>query len=167
MHFTCVHVSSLSSNTWTDHTSPAFLPAVTAPAPAGPPGQCPAPPLRPWHGTPSPGAPARPYLHSLRGTGPQLPADDLLEHVGKEADSDEQDDDQPGRPAGQQLDEHVVHPLITEERPREAADGLVGGQPEDTVPRRSPPAPSPTRAGVYAPHDSGTVGCSTSHQAGL
>lgn len=56
-------------------------------------------------------------LDFLCGAGPQLPAQDFLENVGKEADSDEQDDDQPGRAAGQHLDEHKVHPLITEEGP--------------------------------------------------
>ena len=40
------------------------------------------------------------YLDSLCGTGPQLPAQDLLENIGKEADSDEQNDGQPGRATG-------------------------------------------------------------------
>lgn len=37
------------------------------------------------------------YLDSLCGAGPQLPAQDFLENIGKEADRDEQDDGQPGR----------------------------------------------------------------------
>lgn len=39
-------------------------------------------------------------LDSLCGAGPQLPAQDFLENIGKEADSDEQDDGQPGRATG-------------------------------------------------------------------
>lgn len=57
------------------------------------------------------------YLDSLCGAGPQLLAQDLLEHIRKETDSDEQDDGQPGRATGQHLYEHIVHPLITEEWP--------------------------------------------------
>lgn len=40
------------------------------------------------------------YLDSLCGAGPQLPAQDFLENIRKEADSDEQDDGQPGRATG-------------------------------------------------------------------
>lgn len=63
--------------------------------------------------------PARqtPYLSSFRRRGPQLPAQDLLEDVREEADRDEQYDAQPGRPAGQHVYEHIVHPLVTEEWP--------------------------------------------------
>lgn len=57
------------------------------------------------------------YLDSLCGAGPQLLAQDLLENIRKETDSDEQDDGQPGRATGQHLYEHIVHPLITEEWP--------------------------------------------------
>lgn len=59
----------------------------------------------------------RALLDSLCGTGPQLLAQDLLEDIRKETDSDEQDDGQPGRATGQHLYEHIVHPLITEEWP--------------------------------------------------
>lgn len=61
--------------------------------------------------------PPQGYLHSLGGTGPQLPAQHLLEDVRQQADGDQQDDGQPGRAAGQHLYEYVVHPLITEEGP--------------------------------------------------
>lgn len=63
------------------------------------------------------------YLDSLCGAGPQLPTQDFLENVRKEADSDEEDDDQPGWAAGQHLDEHIVHPLIIEEWPRKQQMG--------------------------------------------
>lgn len=75
------------------------------PSPMGPP---------PW---------PRLYLDSLCGAGPQLPTQDFLENVRKEADSDEEDDDQPGWAAGQHLDEHIVHPLIIEEWPRKQQMG--------------------------------------------
>lgn len=39
---------------------------------------------------PTPGAAG--YLDSLCGAGPQLPAQDFLENIRKEADSDEQND---------------------------------------------------------------------------
>lgn len=58
-----------------------------------------------------------PYLSSLRCRGPQLPTQDLLEDVREEADRDKQYDTQPGRPTGQHGYEHIVHPLVTEERP--------------------------------------------------
>lgn len=58
-----------------------------------------------------------PYLSSLRCRGPQLPAQDLLEDIREEADCDKQYDAQPGRPAGQHVYEHIVHPLVAEERP--------------------------------------------------
>lgn len=57
------------------------------------------------------------YLDSLCGAGPQLPAQDFLENIRKEADGDEQDNGQPGRAIGQHLYEHIVHPLIIEEWP--------------------------------------------------
>lgn len=58
-----------------------------------------------------------PYLSPLRRCGPQLPAQDLLENIREEADSDQQSDAQPGRPTGQHVYEYIVHPLIAEERP--------------------------------------------------
>lgn len=44
-----------------------------------------------------------PYLSPLCRRGPQLPAQDLLEDIREEADSDKQCDAQPGRPAGQHV----------------------------------------------------------------
>ena len=65
-------------------------------------------------------------LGMLGGAGPQGPAEHLVEHVGQQAEGDEQDDAEPGRPAGQHLHEHVVHPLVVPEGP-----GRRGGSDEE------------------------------------
>lgn len=72
-----------------------------------------------------------PYLSFLCCCGPQLPAQDLLEDVREEADRDKQYDTQPGRPTGQHRYEHIVHPLVTEERP---VDREETGETPGTMP---------------------------------
>lgn len=42
---------------------------------------------------------------------------DLLDHIGKQAGDDDDDDGEPGRAAGQQLNEHKVHVLGVKEGP--------------------------------------------------
>ena len=66
------------------------------------------------------------HLDAFGGGGPQCSTEHLLDHVGQQADGDEQDDAEPGRPAGQHLHEHVVHPLVVQEGP-----GRRGGSDEE------------------------------------
>lgn len=57
------------------------------------------------------------YLTLLRAGGLQVSVENLLHHIRKEAGDDDDDDGEPGRTAGQQLDEHKVHVLGVEEGP--------------------------------------------------
>lgn len=59
------------------------------------------------------------YLCAFGGCGTHGPAEDLLDDIWQQADCNEEDDAEPGRTAGQHLHEHVVHPLVVQERPEQ------------------------------------------------
>ena len=72
---------------------------------------------------PSPGGQS--YLGLLGASGLQVAVEHLLDDVGEQAGDDDDDDGEPGRAAGEQLDEDKVHVLGVEEGP---GGGGVRGQ---------------------------------------
>lgn len=57
------------------------------------------------------------HLYAFGGGGPQRSPDDLLHHIWQQTGCYQKDYTEPGRTAGQHLHEHVVHPLVVQERP--------------------------------------------------
>lgn len=57
------------------------------------------------------------HLDAFSSGGPQRPPDDLLHHIWQQTGCYQKDYTEPGRTAGQHLHEHVVHPLVVQERP--------------------------------------------------
>ena len=57
------------------------------------------------------------YLRLLGAGGLEVPVAHLLDDVREKSGHDDDDDGEPGRAAGQQLDEDKVHVLGVEERP--------------------------------------------------
>lgn len=71
----------------------------------------------------------RPYLDALSAGWPECSAEDFSEHIRQQTNDDKQPDAQPGRPAGQHLHKHVVHPLVVQEWPAGGARGRWGWIP--------------------------------------
>lgn len=74
-------------------------------------------------------------LRLLGAGGLEVPVEHLLDDVREKAGDDDDDDCEPGRAAGQQLDEDKVHVLGVEERPDDSP--IKNG--EDEVESEEPP----------------------------